>query len=328
MYVALNQLTSVGAAATGSFLVLAVFLANRYGFLQKNVVPKAVALAALLAASIAISARLYGLTLGGIVTTVVFVGVYIILWFIAAEEEIRDLFRRYQATVTRLQQNKKHIDAGRSALGMVHAMSGRLIALDRAVELLETGQSMEIALAKLKTAKKDIGDMLANLKQSVVHQADLETSDIRVSEVLRGLVEMVRAEKDGASGPGGVNLDVKDDMELHSSPAEVYAMFEGVVRNAVESGASTVNVTVGPGRTVTVSDNGPGIPFCVACKKPDCMNCKEFREGKTTKPDGSGIGMVIARELVEPHGTLRVRSEPGNTQIQFKFQEEDVARAV
>jgi two-component system nitrogen regulation sensor histidine kinase NtrY len=53
-----------------------------------------------------------------------------------------------------------------------------------------------------------------------------------------------------------------------------------------------------------VADNGPGIP-------PDLQE-RIFIPFFTTKPEGSGIGLSLSRQILRLHGgTLRVRSDPG-----------------
>lgn len=72
---------------------------------------------------------------------------------------------------------------------------------------------------------------------------------------------------------------------------------EALVRNAVDAlsgrgGAITVRVTGGPDRArVAVHDNGPGIA-------PEVRG-RLFEPGVTTKPGGWGIGLALARRIVE-----------------------------
>ncbi|MDA3947806.1 MAG: ATP-binding protein, partial [Spirochaeta sp.] len=47
--------------------------------------------------------------------------------------------------------------------------------------------------------------------------------------------------------------------------------------------------------TVTVGDNGPGIPVCRHCAEKNCLDCAVFGVGKTTKVNGSGLGLINVR---------------------------------
>ncbi|MGH7699872.1 MAG: sensor histidine kinase [Gemmatimonadales bacterium] len=81
-----------------------------------------------------------------------------------------------------------------------------------------------------------------------------------------------------------------------------------LVANAVEAvqdggGAVTVGWRLANGRLdVTVTDDGPGLP--------DTANL--FVPFFTTKPDGSGLGLALSREIAEGHGgSLTVRNRLG-----------------
>jgi signal transduction histidine kinase len=55
---------------------------------------------------------------------------------------------------------------------------------------------------------------------------------------------------------------------------------------------------------ITIQDDGPGL-------SPDALR-QLFTPFYTTKPDGTGLGLVITRRIVEEHaGTVAVLSEPG-----------------
>ena len=86
---------------------------------------------------------------------------------------------------------------------------------------------------------------------------------------------------------------------------------EALVRNAVDalSGrGGTIEITVsteGPIATVLVSDDGPGVPADVRLAL--------FEPGVTTKPGGWGLGLALARRIVEDvhGGRLELRSSVG-----------------
>ena len=59
-----------------------------------------------------------------------------------------------------------------------------------------------------------------------------------------------------------------------------------------------------------VKDNGPGIP--------ENEIDRIFEPFRTTKAKGTGLGLPIARKVVEAHGgTLRARSQPGETEFEL-----------
>lgn len=79
---------------------------------------------------------------------------------------------------------------------------------------------------------------------------------------------------------------------------QLFRVLFNLLRNAVQAGARTVRVTAeatGEGVTLRLRDDGPGIP--------DVLRQTLFQPfAGSGKPDGSGLGLVIARDLMRAHG--------------------------
>jgi signal transduction histidine kinase len=93
-------------------------------------------------------------------------------------------------------------------------------------------------------------------------------------------------------------------------PAAVRAAIGNLVENAVDAApaGTSVSVTVvtdGDDGVVTISDRGPGLP--------DEVRQKLYSPHVTTKAGGSGMGLFLARQLVETMngGRLHVRDREG-----------------
>ena len=64
--------------------------------------------------------------------------------------------------------------------------------------------------------------------------------------------------------------------------------------------------------TISIIDNGPGIP--------DEFRDKIFIPFFTTKKQGSGIGLALARQVIHLHnGTLEVESSDEGTEFKIKL---------
>ncbi len=130
-------------------------------------------------------------------------------------------------------------------------------------------------------------------------------------ELLGGVARLLRAqvERQGAA----LRLDVDPPgLMLTVDPSLMEQVLINLVLNALqaiegrEGGCVTLRARAGRSghAVVQVADNGPGIA-------PDVQE-RIFIPFFTTKPEGSGIGLSLARQIARLHGgTLSVRSAPG-----------------
>ena len=87
---------------------------------------------------------------------------------------------------------------------------------------------------------------------------------------------------------------------------EMYQVLTNLLLNAIEalphSGDLHIRVALhSPNATITIADNGPGIP--------ESMRGTLFDSFKSGRMDGNGLGLWIVREIVHSHGgTIRYRS--------------------
>ncbi|MBX3027846.1 PAS domain S-box protein [bacterium] len=91
------------------------------------------------------------------------------------------------------------------------------------------------------------------------------------------------------------------DLEIAGDYAKLFRVLDNLVKNAIEAigaGPGEVCLALGvlaaqrPAVRISISDDGPGIPDDIDA----------FRLFETTKHGGSGLGLPIARRIVEAHG--------------------------
>jgi two-component system, NtrC family, nitrogen regulation sensor histidine kinase NtrY len=144
--------------------------------------------------------------------------------------------------------------------------------------------------------------------------------EIVVVRELFGRVEQLMHQRLAASG---VVLDVQvepETLELTADPALVEQVLINLVLNAAEALQNTpqpcisLSAYIGErGRvTIQVSDNGPGIT--------QEIQEKIFVPFFTTKPNGSGIGLSLSRQIMRMHGGLILLNSESGKQTTFALR--------
>ncbi|MFJ9850931.1 ATP-binding protein [Streptomyces sp. NPDC101150] len=164
---------------------------------------------------------------------------------------------------------------------------------------------------------------------------DISRIDSGRLEVRRQRVDMiaavrrhVQAQTTAGQSPDRFLIRMLEPLpDLWADPDKVDQVLGNLLENAVRHGEGTVTIEVGPatdttsadattpeGTTVTVSDEGPGIP-------EESMSRVFTRFWRGSKRGGTGLGLYIVKGIVEAHGgTITVgRAPAGGAQFRFSL---------
>jgi len=234
-------------------------------------------------------------------------------------EEIRELIRTVNTLVGRLQTME--ITRRKLLANLVHEFGRPLGALLPAVQALEAGavENEKLRMELLEGMEDEINilrrllDDLTGLYDQFVGSFLLEFQPVNLNKWLPNFFQTQRE----AANAKGVQwqINISDDLPvMEVDPIRLAQAIGNVVNNAIKftPRGGTVSVESGVQASdmwIRIRDTGPGIPL----EDQGLLFTPFFRgRSKTRFPQGMGLGLSIARELVMAHqGRLEFESIPG-----------------
>ncbi len=222
-------------------------------------------------------------------------------------QDLTELRRLEQQT--RLQE--RLVTVGQLAAGIAHEIRNPLASISGSIELLKQAPQaseddrtlMTIVNREIARLNVLIGDLLdyANPRAPRLVDFDLGVLVEETLQVARG---------DQAFGDVEVTCEVTRPLPISADPAKLRQVLWNLVRNAADAASAggkhvTVTATGGPDTaTITVSDDGPGIP--------PAQLARIFDPFFTTKSKGTGLGLATSHAVIGEHnGRIDVESEVG-----------------
>jgi two-component system CheB/CheR fusion protein len=234
--------------------------------------------------------------------------------YMAIRYEITDRKRSEE----RLREQEALAHLGRMAAVVAHEVKNPIAGIRGALQVIGSRLPAESRdkpivgdiIARLDALNRIVDDMLV-----FARPRELKTAPVPLTMVIAATVDLLR--RDPALA--GLHVDVAGNGAIVDADAEQLQMvFQNVLMNAAQAmgGAGHIHVRIeqddGMWR-VAVVDEGPGMPTDV--------QARVFEPFFTTKSRGTGLGLPIARRVVEAHGgDLSVDSPPaGGTVVSISL---------
>jgi len=201
---------------------------------------------------------------------------------------------------------------GRIAGGVIHDLKTLLQSIRIAQELAseapaESSKRLTRLESLLKTVSINVPKMLKIIELTLdgSREIPVRTTDRNLAQTLQGAVDanVPLAKSQGVS----VKLDFASDLNVLHDSIQFERVMSNLIKNAIEAfdsdsslggdASRVVRVSASPlgedSVRVRVEDSGPGLP-----QGTD----RAFRILRSTKPHGAGLGLSVARKIVEAHG--------------------------
>ncbi|MDE6510650.1 MAG: HAMP domain-containing histidine kinase, partial [Muribaculaceae bacterium] len=145
---------------------------------------------------------------------------------------------------------------------------------------------------------------------NLTHLPEPNLMEIRAGDYFKSLKKIYNAELERRGLPEEtVSYTIPEDMVMTIDTSLMNQVMMNLLRNALdalpqEGGIVKVILSVSDSKPyLTVTDNGTGI----SSEAMDSLFTPFF----TTKPNGSGVGLAISRQIILKHGgTIRIQSRP------------------
>jgi signal transduction histidine kinase len=246
--------------------------------------------------------------------------------FSTRNDEIGDLGRNFNHMLQQLRESREEIELlhrtqmsraehlatlGELATGLAHEIRNPLAGIAGVIEII--GRDLP-STSPARAVVKDVRLEIARISRTLTDL--LETARPRRPEIRRSNLNttvehaVMLARQQVFSRPIKIELLQAPDLaEVEHDSDQIHQVVLNLLLNAVQAmeGAGTVRVEIGSRddcAVVVVSDTGSGIP-------PQQIR-HIFRPFYTTKGNGTGLGLSLARRIVEEHhGRIEVSSVVG-----------------
>ncbi len=240
-----------------------------------------------------------------------------------ARGEVERLNAELTGTLTRLRAAQDELvvaermaTVGRLSLKVAHEVRNPIAAIGLNAELVgdivkeREGPDMDEASGLVSAIREQVSalDALTEEYLAFARFPRPQYEEDSINEMVTALVEFVRP----LATRQGVALETTTDQALPPMAIDRTLLRQAVlnlVKNGLEALGGKGRLTVSTRRVddhaeIAIIDTGPGIQPEVAKRL--------FEQFFTTKPQGTGLGLYISRQIIEEHGgTLRWESTPG-----------------
>jgi len=229
--------------------------------------------------------------------------------------QLQLLQKRMEEANKRLIQVEKLASIGHISAGIAHEIRNPLTAVKLNIQKISAKENLDEGdLINLEISQEGIAQIEKFIKEllNYARVSELNLDWFAMDQIIDGSIKMI------ADSLELKNVTIEkhyapDMPQVHVDADKVRQVILNMLRNsceAVDDGGKIkvciekADTPLGPRLRTEISDNGRGFP------QKDWENV--FEPFYTTKASGIGLGLAIARKILEQHeGTIRVRAQEG-----------------
>jgi PAS domain S-box-containing protein len=213
-----------------------------------------------------------------------------------------------KASEERLREQEALAHLGRMAAVVAHEVKNPIAGIRGALQVIgsrmaEGSRDKPVVgeiIARLDALNRIVQDLLV-----FARPRELKAEPVALTTLIGNTVDMLRRDPTLT----GLDIEVSGDGAVIDADAEqLLLVFQNILMNAAQAMAGAGRVRVDIARDdglwrVSIADEGPGMP-------PE-VRARVFEPFFTTKSRGTGLGMPIARRVIEAHGgDIQVEAPP------------------
>jgi len=268
------------------------------------------------------------ITIWHILNQINFLITLIFLIIFVFEDDIRQLELKNKQLIDKSQKSQLLADIGSNVATLVHNMKNDLSILSMAIEVSED-ELNETNLSHLIVARDRLKNKISNILAIAKFANSEGETKFEIEELLEGLIELFLINK--AYRSVRVIKELNSSIPVKVNVSEISQVFENIIKNAFEHLISEeytkkevpqiiIKTSIDSnGKYISICDNGNGIKQCIENGYfEDCQNYNIFKVGKTTKQEGSGIGMVSVLKTLKKYNLfIKINTSFDGTNIKI-----------